>query len=489
MKKMLCAGLVLALTCGGAAAQELADVKLGSAKVTLLGDRLDSGFVYNLLLRVDDGVTPYVVDPGVNGGYDPKLMTVKLKKDESQVLLDLAQGAGDAVRECRIFAVRKREAESKERTVQSEERSVESKELTAKTETGKTADGVNADAKTGTSQDVSKDELQPAVSRLTAIFGAEESAGVIREAVLTDHKLRVRLLDGNRQQVAVDPKIWERIENGFARGYMPEYRGLHTLYVSDRDQDGVQELYSSQRIELQGHDLGYIAARLDLQQDDSWKASHYVLQLPPVPNKKEEVLNRGIRTDAYEIRPAKLFVEQGQGAFPEFTGRDKETNARINGEFAKVYAPMLDKLFSRKALMGFEVILAFENILSVRFIGGEPRLNRFVHVDPADGHVLGIQDMFTVNSGFLKRMSELSPSKHKYSKKDLANWFMKDTKLNIILQSGSKQQAEQFTLGQFEEFLSPKNRILAVNKDKDKDKDSKTKATAKVDDDKKQEKK
>lgn len=453
MKKMLCAGLALALTCGGAAAQELADVKLGQAKVTLLGDRLTSGFVYNLLLRVEnEGAVPYVVDPGVNGGYDPKLVTVKLKKDENQVLLDLAQGAGDAVRECRIFAVRKVDAGA----------------------TGKKDSEVSAAVDSSSEKKgAGKDKVKEPVLRLTAIFGPKESAGVIKEVRLTEGRLKVRLLDGMRQQVPVEPKIWERVETAFGRGYVPAYEGLHTLYVGDRDKDGVQELYSAQRIELQDQDLGYIAARLDLQKDDSWKASHYVLQLPSVPKQSEEALNKGVKTDAYEIRPAKVFVEQGQGAYPEFTGRDKTTNERINAVFAGVYKPMLETLFERKALMGFETVLAYENILSVRFIGGEPRLNRFVHVDPADGRELGIDAMFTVNGKFLKHMSGLSPSKHKYKKRDLENWFMKDNKLNIILQSGGKQRAEQFVLGQFEDFLSPKNRILAVNKDKKVQKDEK----------------
>jgi len=76
--------------------------------------------------------------------------------------------------------------------------------------------------------------------------------------------------------------------------------------------------------------------------------------------------------------------------------------------------------------------------------------------------------MFTISSGFLKRMSELSPSKRKYKEKDLRNWYMKDTSLYVVLDEGTKQRAEQFKLGAFEEFLNPKNEILHVNEKKEK---------------------
>ena len=77
-------------------------------------------------------------------------------------------------------------------------------------------------------------------------------------------------------------------------------------------------------------------------------------------------------------------------------------------------------------------------------------------------------------------MSELSPSKHKYTKKDLDNWFMKDVNLSIVLDENGKQRVEQFKLGSFEEFINPKNTILQKNEKKDEDKDSKKDAKASV---------
>ncbi|MBQ0066691.1 MAG: hypothetical protein KBS60_00665 [Phascolarctobacterium sp.] len=384
-------------------AAELGKIEYNGHKVTLFGEKLDSGFCYDFLLRVETEGAPYMVNPAVTGGYYPDLKLVKLSADEQQLFFSVRQGGQNSISEYRIFADRN--------------------------------------------------------NKLKPIFGLTESTGIISSIDLEKNKMQINLLNGVSQSINLNEKIYDKIENDLLKGYKPDFEGMYSLLSYDGDNDGVQELYATQRVDMSGQELCHMAVRMDLQRDDSWKMSHYVLQLP-VLSEKDENINRGVTTLGYEVYPEKIYVEEANGAIPKFYGIDKKVSKKINDYFCTAYQDNLSDLFGKHAAMGFEIVVSYENILSVRFIGGEKKYNTFLHVNPLTGDILTIEDMFIVSSDFLKTMSILSQSKHKYVKKDLKNWFVKGVQLHVVLDENGAQRAEQFSLAAFESFLSPKNTIL-----------------------------
>ncbi len=414
VKKAICLALLCsAVNVSGA---ELANTELDKHKITLMGETMKNGFHHDFLLRVDRESVPYPVTLEVDGGYWPQMKIIQLKKDEKQLFFSARQGGSNATTEYRIFAHRK--------------------------------------------------------DKLTPILSQRESFGLIQEATLDEKKLNVKLIDGTKQTIPLADKIWDKISNYYNRGYDPNFQGFLSIVPFDCDKDGVDELFACQRIELNNTELGYVAARLNLQKDDSWKMNHYVLQMPSIPNEKDK-LNKGVETIIYEIYPERIYIERANAGFPRFYAKDKTVAQKVNGLFEREYKPDLEKLFSQNAAMGFEIVLAYEKILSLRFIGGSNRYNHFLHINPVTGEEIVLNDVFKTDSAFLKRMSELSPSKHKYTRKDLDNWFMKDVNLSVVLDEKGKQRAEQFKLGSFEEFIRPKSGILQKNESKNGDKDDK----------------
>jgi len=461
-------------------AENLGKIKLDNRNVCLIGECLDNGYYHDFVLEMErDNMASDRVVMNVNGGYWPRMRIVCLRPGEKQLFFEARQGADKATTEYRIFAVRKgvRELPKKQEDLKIKEdvKKEETKQIDEQP-AGEKKEPEGAAAVKVTEKNDSRDSKKPEVKEkpkpverdiLKPIFDNTESLGFIKEAVLGEKSLTVCLLDGTRQSIPLSDKIWNRIENFYNRGYEPNYQGLLSLIVYDGDKDGVDELYATQRMELDNTELGYVAARLTLQKDDSWKMSQYVLQMPSEP-KDDDALNGGLENDFYQIYTERIYLPKGQGAYPCFYCKNKDVMDKVNASLKTEYGEDFRNLFVKNASMGFEVIISYEKILSIRFIGGTPRRNHFLHLDPRNGKHLTLRNMFIVNSGFLKRMSELSPSKHKYKEKDLHNWYMKDTSLFVVLDEGTKQRAEQFKLGAFEEFLHPKNEILHVNEKKEK---------------------
>lgn len=460
---------ILAVSANCCYAENLEIIKLNDKNIILSGERLDNGYCHDFVLEMDRGdKAPDRVVMNVNGGYWPRMMTICLRPGEKQLFFEARQGGDKATTEYRIFAVRKG---VRELPKQDEKAKTTEKQSVKK---GKNIDGTAASkvVQKNDGKDAKKPEEKEKpkpVERdiLKAIFDNTESMGLIRQASLGEKSLTVCLLDGTKQSIPLSDKIWNRIENFYNRGYDPNYQGLLSLNVHDADNDGVDELYATQRMELDNTELGYVAARITLQKDDSWKMSQYVLQMPSEP-KDDDALNAGLENDFYQIHTERIYLPKGQGAYPRFYCDNRVVMDKIDAALEAEYSDDLRNLFAKNASMGFEVMLSYEKILSIRFIGGAPRRNHFLHLDPRNGKYITLKNMFTINSGFLKRMSELSPSKRKYKEKDLRNWYMKDTSLYVVLDEGTKQRAEQFKLGAFEEFLNPKNEILHVNEKKDK---------------------
>lgn len=473
---ILAAILVVSANC--CYAENLETIKLNDKNIILSGERLDNGYCHDFVLEMDRGDNaPDRVVMNVNGGYWPRMMTICLRPGEEQLFFEARQGGDKATTEYRIFAIRKgvrellkkKDSDKKEYIKQEETKKVEEQPV-AKDK------NVEADVSKVVEKNDSKDvknskekEKAKPVERdiLRAIFDNTESMGLIKQVSFGEKSLTVCLLDGTKQTISLSDKIWNRIENFYNRGYEPNYQGLLSLNIYDADNDGVDELYATQRMELDNTELGYVAARLTLQKDDSWKMSQYVLQMPSDPKDSDD-LNAGLENDFYRIHTERIYLPKSQGAYPRFYCENRVVMGKINDVLQAEYKEDLRNLFAKNASMGFEVILSYEKILSIRFIGGAPRRNHFLHIDPRNGKYITLQNMFIIRSGFLKRMSELSPSKRKYKEKDLRNWYMKDTSLYIVLDEGEKQRAEQFKLGAFEEFLNPKNKILHVNEKKSK---------------------
>lgn len=396
--------LLTFLFCSAGNAAELQKIDFMGQKVVLTGEKLANGFCRDFLFHIEGDAAPYMLNPDVAGGYYPELKIVKLRENEEQLFLSVRQGGQNATSEYRIFAMKN--------------------------------------------------------NKLKPIFEATESAGMISSVNLDGEKMQVVLLDGVKQDIELDKKIWEKIDNDFLRGYEPNFVGFHNLMPYDKEGDGIDELYATQRIEMAGQELGYVAVRMDLQKDDSWKMSHYVLQLPTIADKNTEAINRGVTTSFYEIHSEKIYIEEAQGAIPKFYCQNENVSEKVNKNFKEFYIKNLKQLFGNNESMGYEIIIAHDNILSVRFIGSDAKKNNFLHIEPSTGRVMTIEDMFTISKDFLKTMTILSPTRYKYKKKDLGNWFIKGVKLNVILDEDGKQRAETFSLSAFEQFLSPNNHIL-----------------------------
>lgn len=444
----LAAFLVFSVNCCHAGV--LREINFQGRDIRLLGDCLDNGYCYNLVVEMDrENMAPDRVMMNVQGGYWPGMKVVSLAKGEEYLFFEARQGGDGSTTEYRVFAIRKGIRE-----LPKQDNRVEPTGLSQQGEANRDGKAVKSEAQEK-AKTVVRDILKP-------VFDNTESLGLIKEVTLGEKSLTVCLLDGTKQTIPLSDKIWDRIENFYSRGYEPNYQGLVSLVSYDADKDGVSELYATQRMELNNTELGYVAARLVLQKDDSWKMSQYVLQMPSDP-KDGDALNEGVDKGVYQIYGERIYLPECQGAYPRFYCEDKVLADKVNAVLAAEYANDWDNLFAKKASMGFEVIISYEKILSVRFIGGTPRRNHFLHFDPRNGEMIGLKNMFYINGGFLRRMSELSPSKRKYRVKDLQNWYMKDTSLFIVLDEGQKQRAEQFKLGSFEEFLNPKNGILHVS--------------------------
>lgn len=398
---LACCGVLL--WAGVVRAEEIAKTDFNNRAVTITADKLENGYCRDFLMKVERESVPYLVEMGLNGGYWPELKTVQLKPEEKQLFFAARQGGENATTEYRIFGERK--------------------------------------------------------GKITSIFSGRESFGLIQKATLTEKQLHVQLLDGTKQSIPLEDRIWEKVENFYNRGYEPNYQGLYSLVPLDSNGDGVHELYAAQRIELNNVDLGYVAAQLEIQKDDSWKMTHYVLQMPSVPKDGDKV-SVGTVNALYEIYPEKIYIPHGQCAYPRYYTKDKKLAEKINGLIRQEYAQDLLDLFDYQSPMGFEVILSYEKICSLRFIGGKVKRNHFLHFDPLTGKEITVEDMFKISKPMLAMMTKTSPSKHKYVKKDLQNWFMKDTTITFVLEENGKQRAEEFKLGTFEKYLSPKNTIL-----------------------------
>lgn len=398
----ICAALCLASTTALAAEELLAstELELAEEKATaeLWGERLNGGYAKELLLllKAEDGRVLTAYTPTVKGGYNCRLAAVQVlgaKVKNQQLLLAVGQGDWQAGSEFRVLSLRNRK-------------------------------------------------------QVREIFGAVESMGAVKSAAIKGGKLQLSLVDGNSSELEL-PKELE-LQDGRV-----DYGGLHSLTLKDIDDDGVAELFSSQRLTSQHEQLADVGIIWDFDKETKkWKyLAPTVTPVPKVP--AENTVNDGCDFSEGTVLSNRVLLPGGEGTYPSFACKEPERQNKINELLTKESADYLEQVFRGKADMAFKVMRADAQILSLQLISGKSSfVHHQVNIDPQTGEQLQLSDILDSNAKDLLPLLNLLNTNEKVYYEALPDeWYIEDDKLYLLRNIDGVDQVSGYALGNLHKFL------------------------------------
>ena len=382
----------------------------GTATVELWGERLPNGYVEDLLLLLKDseGKLTTAYTPSLKGGYNPLLQAVQVKAlpaekaaaagaAPQQVLLSVGQGDWNAGSEFRIV-----------------------------------------------------DFADP--QRVTELFNAADSMGLVTQASIKDASLQITLQDGQRN----DAPLAQPLESDTV-----DFGGLFALTAYDLDGDGRQELLSSQQLTQRGRLLADVGAAWRLQAEadkPQWQRSAFTV-MTATPVDKSNTINDGRHFAYGSILPRKMVVPGGEATYPVFASPDAQLQNKINAYLAKACEAYLQLFYQGQADMAFKVIRADDLLLSLQLISGKNSfVHSHVHLDPKTGAEVRLEDILnTGDADLLPLLNLLCTNKNMDFTEGLPKeWYIEGGNLFLLQNICGKEEVAGFALGNLHKFLRDK---------------------------------
>lgn len=401
----LALGVLLAYGSTAAAEEKLlgaADLSYGEGQVRaeLWGDVLSGGYARNLIVMLkNDGKILTAYTPGIQGGYNCLLEAVQLTADEpQQLLLSVGQGDWTAPSQFRVL-----------------------------------------------------DFTDP--EEVREIFSGSDNLGLVSEAYINEENeklLEITLKDGTHHSVALPEGL-----EGKGRLF---YGGLDSLVPYDVDDDGVQELLTSQQISRRRKLLADVGAVWDLQDDGSWKQYSLTI-MTSVAVKTNNKINEGLHFAAGSFLPRKLVVPGGEATYPVFVGTDLALQDKINALLASEMEPYLDSFYEGKDDLGFRVIRADDLLFTVQLISGKDNFRHHnINIDPSTGNEIKLTEVLNAKEKDLLPLLNILNTNKKVVFKDKLpeEWYLEGRRLFLMQDVNGEEQVSGFAIGNLHKYLLDK---------------------------------
>ncbi len=402
-------GLALLYSTGAGAADTLlaqTDVELAAgetAMAELWGDCLPNGYASGLLLMLKDAdgklLTAY--NPSIKGGYNCQLQSVRVlggKSRAQQLLVSAGQGDWRAASEYRILSFANKK-------------------------------------------------------KVREVFGAAEAMGLITQGYVKAGRLHVTMLDGSHSELA--PAAGSEVTDGKL-----EFGPLYSLVAHDVDNDGRDELFSSQQLSQKKEPLADVGAvwQFDKKTKKWQQFSPTIMTLSPVP--RENTINDGVDFAGGTVLVRKMVVPGGEATFPVFASRDVKLQNKINELLNKESSEYLKAFYQGSADMAFNVMRADSVLLSLQLISGKDRfIHHHVNIDPKTGELMRIDELLnTKDKDLLPLLNVLNTNKNVVYKDKLPDeWYMEGDNLFLLQRIDGVDQVSGFAIGNLHKFLLKKN--------------------------------
>lgn len=428
------AGVILSACPGNALAADTllstVDLRLQDEVVQaeLWGDCLNNGYASDLLVLLKrDKKVLAAYNPTISGGYNCLLSTVQIKpvKENSQrdkktlpqqLLISAAQGDWSVGTEYRIL------------------------------------DFAN-------------------IEKVTELFSGVDSMGIISKAELTGNNLILDFADGQKNEAVLPSGL---VDTGAVY-----YGGLHSLTAYDLDDDGQDELLTTQQIKQEDTLLADVGSiwRLTKSTDEQnrkdknlkhwqWdKGSITVMTAVPVP--KDNVINDGQNNKQGSVLVRKIVIPGGEATYPMFASSDIKLTNKVNKLLHKECAKTFPDFYTGTADMAFKVVRNDDLLLTVQLIHGKSRfIHHNVNIDPKTGKQLYLKNILDVKNKELPALLKVLCTNNKmdFSQGIPDEWYIEGNNLFLVQNIDDKEEVAGFALGNLHKYILD-NKWLKKNTD------------------------
>lgn len=428
------AGVILSACPGNALAADTllstVDLRLQDEVVQaeLWGDCLNNGYASNLLVLLKrDKKVLAAYNPTISGGYNCLLSTVQIKpvKENSQrdkktlpqqLLISAAQGDWSVGTEYRIL------------------------------------DFAN-------------------IEKVTELFSGVDSMGIISKAELAGNNLILDFADGQKNEAVLPSGL---VDTGAVY-----YGGLHSLTAYDLDDDGQDELLTTQQIKQEDTLLADVGSiwRLTKSTDEQnrkdknlkhwqWdKGSITVMTAVPVP--KDNVINDGQNNKQGSVLVRKIVIPGGEATYPMFASSDIKLTNKVNKLLHKECAKTFPDFYNGTADMAFKVVRNDDLLLTVQLIHGKSRfIHHNVNIDPKTGKQLYLKNILDVKNKELPALLKVLCTNNKmdFSQGIPDEWYIEGNNLFLVQNIDDKEEVAGFALGNLHKYILD-NKWLKKNTD------------------------
>lgn len=428
------AGVILSACPGNALAADTllstVDLRLQDEVVQaeLWGDCLNNGYASDLLVLLKrDKKVLAAYNPTISGGYNCLLSTVQIKpvKENSQrdkktlpqqLLISAAQGDWSVGTEYRIL------------------------------------DFAN-------------------IEKVTELFSGVDSMGIISKAELAGNNLILDFADGQKNEAVLPSGL---VDTGAVY-----YGGLHSLTAYDLDDDGQDELLTTQQIKQEDTLLADVGSiwRLTKSTDEKnrkdknlkhwqWdKGSITVMTAVPVP--KDNVINDGQNNKQGSVLVRKIVIPGGEATYPMFASSDIKLTNKVNKLLHKECAKTFPDFYNGTADMAFKVVRNDDLLLTVQLIHGKSRfIHHNVNIDPKTGKQLYLKNILDVKNKELPALLKVLCTNNKmdFSQGIPDEWYIEGNNLFLVQNIDDKEEVAGFALGNLHKYILD-NKWLKKNTD------------------------
>lgn len=373
------------------------------AKIELWGEQLKSGYADNLLILVKNNKQQVATafKPSVTGGYNFLLEEVKLTKDGRQILLSAAQGDWQADTEFRII-------------------------------------------------DFSN------LKNVQEIFSAADNYGIIKTAVIEEGRLNIVLADDNTNSAQIDDKLLNSINQ---RQLQAKYGRLYSLSCRDLNNDGIDEVLTTQRIMADKKPLADIGAVWSLDKDNNWQKKNFTILVAGF-TEPGNTINDGKYNAEYAVLPRKIVLPNGECTYPvvSYTSNLK-LQKKVNLLLEQELRPYTEGFIAGENDVAFNVLRADKDLLSLQIISGKGKFfHHHIHIDPQTGEKVKLADIFNVeDKDFLPLLNLLNTNKQiEFTEGLPAEWYLTDGRLYLVVNICGQEEAAVYVMGNLHKYVKDK---------------------------------
>ena len=295
--------------------------------------------------------------------------------------------------------------------------------------------------------------------------------GIISKAELAGNNLILDFADGQKNEAVLPSGL---VDTGAVY-----YGGLHSLTAYDLDDDGQDELLTTQQIKQEDTLLADVGSiwRLTKSTDEQnrkdknlkhwqWdKGSITVMTAVPVP--KDNVINDGQNNKQGSVLVRKIVIPGGEATYPMFASSDIKLTNKVNKLLHKECAKTFPDFYNGTADMAFKVVRNDDLLLTVQLIHGKSRfIHHNVNIDPKTGKQLYLKNILDVKNKELPALLKVLCTNNKmdFSQGIPDEWYIEGNNLFLVQNIDDKEEVAGFALGNLHKYILD-NKWLKKNTD------------------------